>query len=244
MRNNREQKMTKGFHSYPLKLLMAALLIFLCFNAYAQESMKFDNEAKKLEFIRQMLAKEKYLRLSEYSAPHCKPMMNDLLANKNFKAIEPDVRADSIDDPRMIKWRQCENKDYHDYNVDVKDFFDWLEKLGAPPYRYYKIELDGNKANGPEDMIYHNQPSDRNKQGTTGYTWVDLSNCEIKDEFPATGWMTNTSDKPNAIYLNTLVYYKGKLWAVDFVDGFGFSLRRWLDRERMETCGWSLYKPK
>jgi hypothetical protein len=242
MKNNGEQTMTKRYCSYPLKFLMAAVLFFICFNTYAQESMKFDNEAKKLEFIRQMLAKEIYLRLSEYSAPHCKPMMKDLLANKNFKAIEPDVRADSVDDPRMAKWRQCEHKDYHDYNVDVKDFFDWLDKLGAPPYRYYRIELDGNKANGPEDMIYYNQPSDPNKQGDTGYTWVDLKNCERIDGFPCTGSLTTRSTTPNAVYLNTLVYYKGKLWAIDFVDGFGFSLMRWLDRERMETCQWWLFE--
>ena len=246
MKNNGQQKTTKIYSSYTLKFLLAVVLFFICFNAYAQESMKFNNEAKKLEFIRQMLGKEKYLRLSEYSALHCKQIMKDLLANRNFKAIEPDVRADSVDDPRMVKWRQCENKDYHDYNVDVKDFFDWLDKLGDPPYRYYKIELDGNRANGPEDMIYYNQPIDpkRLKLGTTGYTWVDLSNCERKGGFPATGSLTTRSAKPNAIYLNTLVYYKGELWAVDFVDGFGFSLMRWLDLERMETCQWWLDKPE
>ncbi len=246
MKNNGGEKMTKRFRSYPLRFLMVAMLFFICFNTYAQETMQFDSEAKKLEFIRQTLKKEKYLRPSEYNARHCKQIMKDLLANKNFKAIEPDVRADSVDDPRMAKWRQCEHKDYHDYNVDVQNFFDWLDKLGDPPYRYYRIELDGNEANGPEDMIYYNQPIDpkRLKPGTTGYTWVDLNNCERIYGFPATGWMTNTSDKPNAIYLNTLVYYKSKLWAVDFVDGFDFSLRRWLDRERMETCGWNLYKPE
>jgi len=37
---------------------MAAVLFFICFNAYAQETMKFDSEAKKLEFIRQMLIKK------------------------------------------------------------------------------------------------------------------------------------------------------------------------------------------
>ncbi len=93
----------KRYRSYPLKFLMPTVLLFICFNAYAQESTKFESEAKKLEFIRQMLTKENYLRLSEYSAPHCKPMMKDLLANTNFKAIEPDVRADSVDDPRIAK---------------------------------------------------------------------------------------------------------------------------------------------
>ena len=98
--------------------------------------------------------------------------------------------------------------------------------------------MDGNKANGPEDMIYDNQTSEPGEQGTTGYTWVDLSNCEIKDGFPIIGALTKWSRKPDAVYLNTLVYYRGELWAVDFVDGFGFSFKRWLDRKRMETCQW------
>ena len=87
-----------------------------------------------------------------------------------------------------------------------EDHNDNIDRLGGPPYRYYRIELDGNKANGPEDMIYHNQTSEPGKQGTTGYTWVDLSNCEIKDGFPIIGALTKWSRKPDAVYLNTLVY--------------------------------------
>jgi len=143
----------------------------------------------------------------------------------------------------MAKWRQCENKDYHDYNVDPQRFFDWLDRLGDPPYRYYRIDLDDNKANGPEDMIYFNKPSDRTKRDSTGYAWIDLSNCEIKDGFPIMGALTGMSIKADAVSLNTLVYYKGNLWAADFSGGFDFSLMRWLDRERMETCRWQLFKP-
>lgn len=231
-----------------LKIFVTGMLLFFNLSAYAQETMKFDNEAKKFEFIRQMLKKEKYLRPADKDkrlfAPHCKVMMKDLLAGKYFKAIEPDARTDSADDPKLAKWHQCEGKDYHDYDVDVQYFFDWLDKLGDPPYRYYRIELDGNKKNGKEDMIYYNQPCDPHKPGDTGYTWVDLNNCEIKRGFPATGALSTTSKKPNAVYLNTLVYYKKQLWAADFVDGFGFSLFHWKDRKCMETCSWILYKPE
>jgi hypothetical protein len=238
VKNNGEQKMTKRYGSYPLNFLMAAVLFFVCFNAYAQETMQFDSEAKKLEFIRQKLIKETYFSPYERNAPHCNQMMKDLLANKNFKAIEPVVRADSVDDPRMAKWKQCE-----DYGLGGANVFKSLDLLGAPPYRYYRIELDGNKENGPEDMIYHNQCEGEISGrfcmiSRTGYTWVDLSNCEIKDGFPITGALTKWSRKPDAVYLNTLVYYKGQLWAAEFVDGFGFSLKRWLDRKRMETCQW------
>lgn len=239
MKNSGEQTKSKRYRSYSLKFLMAAILFFICFNAYAQETMQFDSEAKKLEFITQMLKTEKYLRLSEYSAPYCKPMMKDLLANKNFKAIEPELRADSVDDPGMAKWRQCENE------VGGVDVFQSLDLLGAPPYRWYKIELDGNEENGPEDMIYHNTLSDRTQPGRTGYTWVDLSDCEVrKGGFIVTGALERRHSHPNAIFLNTLVYYKDEFWATDFIDGFHFSLMRWVDHERMETCQWWLFKPK
>jgi hypothetical protein len=243
MKNNGEQKMTKRFSSHPLRFLVAAVLFLICFNAYAQETMKFDSEAKKLEFIRQMLAKEKYLRPSSEDkhifAPRCKGMMKDLLANKNFKAVEPAVRADSIDDPRMAKWRQCDREDL----LGGPFVFRSLDLLGAPPYRWYRIELDGNKENGPEDMIYYNMSKDL-PGSITGYTWVDLENCKIKNGFTVTGALQTWSRKPNAIYLNTLLYYKGELWALDFVDGYGIKLMRWLDRERMETCFWVLFKPE
>ena len=139
----------------------------------------------------------------------------------------------------MVKWRQCEDK-----GPSAPPLFDFLEFLGAPPYRYYRIELDGNTKNGPEDMIYHNMPSDRAQPGRTGYAWVDLENCEIKNGFTVTGALERISKKTNAVYLNTLVYYKGELLAADFVDGFGFSLTRWLDRGHMESCYWLLFRPE
>jgi len=242
MKNNGEQKMTKRYCSYPLKFLMAAVLFFICFNAYAQETMQFDSEAKKLEFIRQMLLKEKYLRPSSEDKvifpPRCKGIMKDLLANKHFRAIEPVVRADSVDDPRMAKWRQCDREDL----LGGPFVFESLDLLGAPPYRWYRIEMDGNKENGPEDMIYYNMPSDRRKPGRTGYSWIDLENCEIKNGFTVTGALERKHSHPNAVFLNALTYYKGELWALDFIDGFRVSLMRWLDREHMESCGWVFFK--
>ena len=242
MEKDRGQKTIKKSRSYSLKFLMVIVLFFICFNAYAQETMQFTSEAKKLEFIRQMLLKEKYLRPSSEEKSlfpsRCNVMMKDLLADKNFKTIEPYVRADSIDDPRMAKWRKCE-----DYELGGPFVFQSLDALGAPPYRWYRIELDGNERNGPEDMIYHNQRKGP-LSGSTGYDWIDLKECKIINSFIVTGALQRWSDKPNAIYLNTLVYYRGKLWALDFIDGYGFFLMRWLDHEYMETCFWVLFKPK
>ena len=218
------------------KLILVVIVAVACLAATtvkAQETMKFDSEAKKLEFVRQMLAKEKYLCPGgDKPVPHCELMMKDLLAGKNFKAIEPDVRVDSADDSRLAKWKKCE-----DEMISPLGFHS-LNDLGGPPYRYYKIELDGNKKNGPEDMIYYNMSKDIPLSGT-GYVWMD--GCEVKRTFTIIGALQNWSDKPNAVYLNTLVHYKGKLWVAELVDGHGFKLFRWLDN-RQEGCLWFIFK--
>jgi hypothetical protein len=227
------------------KLIVGIAVVLIGFAANAQETMRFDGEAKKLAFIRQLISKTSpRFSALENVRKKCEPMLKDLIIGKNLKVIEPILVADSAADPRLDKWKQCEGKDYHDFDVIPERFFDRLDKLGAPPYRYYRIELDGNKKNGPEDVIYYNQPKDRNVLGETGYAWVDLNNCEIKGGYPATGEMSRRPhDKPNPIFLNTLVYYKKQLWAVDFAD-YHLDLCHGIAHGRMDTCGWDLQQKK
>lgn len=230
-----------GLHLFNFLLIIGIIGMMICSSACAQESMQFKSEAKKLDFVRKMLKNEKHMRVSEYSTSHCNQMMKDLLEGKNFKAIEPYLRTDSEDDPRLARWNQCKQKDYHDVGVDEDRFFGGLSELGDSPYRFYRIELDGNRKNGPEDMVYYEKPSDPLKSGDTGYTWVDLMKCERKDGFPV-GSMSQFREK--AVSLNALVYYKGKLWAIDYVEGLEFSLMRWINLTKMKTCQWWLYDPK
>jgi hypothetical protein len=208
--------------------------------------MRFDSEKKKLQFIKRTLLREENLRIADnppyISPPHCRVMMKDLLEGKNFEAIEPDVRAGSMDDPRLEKWNQCRGKDYHDFpDVDVRNFFGWLPQLGEAPYRYYRIELNGNEEDGLEDMIYA-EGSDEVSDCETAYTWVNLQKCEIKGFYPVTGSRSHLSLKPNAIYLNLLLNYKGKLWILNFVDGFDVTLMS-IGPQGMEPCRWLLFKP-
>jgi hypothetical protein len=225
-----------------LGIFVGLTFLLCCFDVNAQETMKFDNEGKKLQFIREMLLKEKQLKLREPCPANCAQMMKDLLEDKNFKAIEPDVRADSEDDPRLEKWNQCSGKDYHDFpDVDVKRFFMDLTLLGDPPYRYYRIELDGNKENGPEDMIYAEYS--RKFNTVTGYTWVNLDKCEIMRQYPTTG-SSIASRKPNPIILNLLVYYQQELWIIQFVEGYSFEFMLIDRRPGLKTCAWGLSERK
>ncbi len=113
-----------------LGISVGLILLLWCVSVNAQESMKFDSEAKKLQFIRQMLLKEKNLRIADNgyrNPPYCTGMMKELLEDNNFMAIEPDVRATSADDPRLEKWNRCRYRDYHDFpDVDARASFGWL----------------------------------------------------------------------------------------------------------------------
>jgi hypothetical protein len=59
MKSNGEQKMTKRYCSYSPYFLTAAVLFFICFNAYAQQSMQFDSEVKTLDSEKQIIAATK-----------------------------------------------------------------------------------------------------------------------------------------------------------------------------------------
>ena len=65
MKKHKVMKMIKQNKLYFIRYWLTAVILFMCVNAYAQETMQFDSEAKKLEFVRQMLLKEKYLRPSK-----------------------------------------------------------------------------------------------------------------------------------------------------------------------------------
>ena len=221
-------------------VIIGIILFAFGFTVEAQENMKFDSEAKKLKFIRQMLSKEKNIwMMNEQYYPQCKGRMQDLLVGKDLTAVEPDVRADSEDDLRLEKWKQCHNRDLRSNFPDIanKNFFVTLSQLGAPPYRYYHIELDDNPQNGLEDMIYYEYSEDLDSH--TGYAWVDINRCEIKTIHIVTSASSNSSPKPHAVYLNTIVYYKGAIWLIDFIEGGSLLLER---LDRTAVCHWLFSK--
>lgn len=236
-------KTLREFKTFFLILLATGFFIFLCELVSAQESMRFDSEARKLDFIRHYVATHrKQIKPFENSPPDCSHVLSDFLARRHFKAIEPAVIADSEDDPRLAKWDQCRGSDYRDLDLAPGELYGSLRLLGGPPYRYYRVELDRNKSNGPEDLIYQETPKDPSKQTNetfTGYTWVDLKRCKKKATFHATGYVSRFSSKKDAVYLNVLIGYKGQVWFLDYVEGFNLTIARWL-RRGMKTCRWDI----
>jgi hypothetical protein len=149
---------------------------------------------------------------------HCKRWYQDLLTGSPYRAIEPDIRADSYDDPRLEKWRRCDKADERDIR-DVRRAYLGLRQIGSTAFRYYRIEVDGNRDNGPEDVLYHEgRPSD--PTGGNAYNWVDIEGCT----YMGLASLAQTAAQGT----NVLARYRGEVFAVE-VSPFDLQLP---DREK------------
>ncbi|WP_428634637.1 lysozyme inhibitor LprI family protein [Sedimenticola sp.] len=172
-----------------------------------QESHYFEKEADKLlvmrDVVRQQQQQLSFSRSDIKEPGFCAEFLNDFAVGKNIKAIEPDLRTNDAEDPRLNKWHHC-NKDPEEGTK--LDSFYTIRDLGGPPYRYYQIELDRNPGNGKEDLIYH---EDDDRGGSTGYAWVDLKACVSKvGGAGVTSWQAMRKVPRNLYRLNTVIMYR------------------------------------
>jgi hypothetical protein len=173
---------------------------------HAWESHQFANETEKLKAIQEVV---RTLALREPYAQDqfCAAFIEDFRAGRNIAAIEPVARADSYDDPGIAKWRRCDDATQDDMRTDDpnKLGYNGIGLFGGPPFRYYRIEIDGNPHDGPEDLLYHESVKRGSGYGRTGYTWVDLEGCAIRGGAPiATGYLSDRS-RPELYRLNMVV---------------------------------------
>lgn len=179
----------------------------------AQESSQPTREANKLKALRTVLLQREFSPVSPPERAYCTQLMRDFLADREIVAVEPDVRADSEDDPALKKWHQCDNATPEKMQtIDPKAGFDSIQLLGGPPFRYYRIDIDGNPKNGKEDLLYHELTRGDLKVGATGYTWVNLDGCFIKGGAPI---IRSKETPPNFLSIDLVARYKGEYVVFD-----------------------------
>lgn len=152
------------------------------------ESHLFPSEAKKMEVLINYVKGHSIEVMASDRDGYCENLGKELRDGK-LTAVEPDIRAETEYDPRLEKWHRCDNEDVSDHpELFDNGFYDGFSRLGQPPYRYYRLELDGNKADGLEDVLYHEMgPTYYNANanvGQTGYSWVNLKKCQFQNSAP------------------------------------------------------------
>lgn len=150
----------------------------------------------------------------ETSTPtaECERALADLKAGTGFQPIEPDVRAEVDSDPRLEKWHRCDQADEADVEDRDNPFLGFY-MLGSGPYRYYRIELDGNSQNGPEDVIYWDSNFAKRESG--GYAWVDIDACSFRGSARLTNIGFERAPVPGEQSANLLVRYRGEIFALE-----------------------------
>jgi len=188
-------------------------------NGRTLESHLFPSEAKKMEVLINHVKGHSIEVMGGDRDEYCKNMATELRDEK-FAAVEPDIRAETEYDPRLEKWHRCDNEDVSDHpELFDNGFYDGFSRLGQPPYRYYRLELNNYKADGLEDVLYHETgPTYYNSKaniGMTGYSWVNIRKCQFQNSAPESQ-LYRMRNQPNNYYRFSLIAKKDR-------DYFAFS---------------------
>ncbi|HYS88128.1 MAG TPA: hypothetical protein VEN78_24490 [Bradyrhizobium sp.] len=201
------------------------------------ENWQYARDADKLPLIRKALASGLLHAPShdDNRSAFCKTFPRDLLAGR-FEVIEPEFQVLSADDPRLgervvqdtpegvrelsmddprVHWHRCDAINREDSTArEEYQVFMGLELLGVPPYRFYRIELDGNPRNGPEEVVLSREHGNGYSHD---YAWVKLKGCEIRRNVNVSSpraWL-----KPDARdALSLLIRYRGRHMILDYTD--------------------------
>jgi len=153
-------------------------------NGKSIESHLFPSEAMKLEVLRKIANERSFRSAIDLKTNYCPTAIQDLNDGK-FVAVEPDIRAETEYDPRLAVWHKCDGENLTDHpEAGYDNFYSGFHDLGMQPYRYYRLDFDGNIKNGLEDLIYYETGATAYNPkatiGNSGFTWVDIDTCTAK----------------------------------------------------------------
>lgn len=200
-----------------------------------------ETEAQRLQTVRTLVGQEKSRRLQPASndkpkstAAFCEAMLDDLLNNKGFKAIEPVAVLDfeyPVWDIALAEAERRERKRIaakqlgpiltkslrrcaHDGRGDAVKFFGFHAVAGAPPYLAYVLPNSVNPF--PESkLVYWSEYLEKLGTGRKGYSWVNLDICEHTNGTSSLSDSLQLRDDPKG-QVAALTLYQGKLvsWEV------------------------------
>ena len=203
--------------------MSVAVILVVAMPVSAQESHPQMSTAEKLTAIQGVLRSHRFAASTQPRGPNlCAALIRDFTTVRNIRAIEPVVVATSKGDPALKKWRQCDDASIYEMKTDDvgKDGYSGLWGLGGPPYRYYRLEVDGNPKNGPEDVLYHETFRDETGRplgyGSSAYSWVDLEGCAMRGQF-GVPWITswNETYPSNLLRIHAPVTRKGEAYLLE-----------------------------
>lgn len=140
----------------------------------------------------------------------CSQFLDDLKAGKNIEVIEPVLRADSPNHIDLTRYQSA----CRDTKSSVANYRNLLE-IGTREFRLYRIQLDGNPKNEPEEILYAEGNPKLFGNGT--YRRIDLKQCTVKSfGHPCCNTTLTPQDTRTAVTnVNMIIRYQGSFYVLD-----------------------------
>ncbi len=160
----------------------------------------------------------------------CTVMLEDLKAGKNFEVVEPIVRTDDYNEPKLQQYLgKC--RKLHPNKIIMPRGTDWsnlrmtddeVEEFGESyfshlDYRLYHVDFDNNPRNGKEYLFYHGGNTDKDGVSSVGdlteYIILNLKNCQEADRQQLTDTINFNTNKVTAY--NGIIKHASKYMIYD-----------------------------
>jgi len=136
-------------------------------------------------------------------------------ASPDIHYIEPVLATDDSEHPRLERYRQCRNREAEEITGLGYDYFG-VDKR-AHGFRLYRLDLDGNPANGLEEYLYAEESSSSMMNDTTQYVRVDFGRCEVADRLQAAPQRPIRTPRQRH-GMNAMIRYLGRVYIYEQED--------------------------
>jgi hypothetical protein len=142
----------------------------------------------------------------------CAQALNDIRTKKGIQVVEPIVRTDDVRHPALRPWVSCwESKKFQERTNVYYGF-------GTRAFRLYRVEVDRNSQNGPEEVLYaewdHKDPP---AHFGAGFNWMETNTCTIRGGAAVFERDTRNAQGAGMITdsYGVLLRYKDETWALE-----------------------------
>lgn len=204
------------------------------------------SEADKAQAVQRILEKRKFeISATKQGREFCEGFLNDFRRLKSIELIEPDVTADSYDDPVWQPYRrrctnmaselfdayQCEARNFEIIQQMPKEEREDLYKSSCAHYRgitrfkHYLVDINNNPRDGREHVFYYersrgplNKPGAQQFYASGQYSVIDLDRCELKGAVVAHDPYEDSQPVRRLQNYSGIIRYKGKHYVFDLFE--------------------------
>ncbi|MBM3254637.1 MAG: hypothetical protein FJZ16_10310 [Candidatus Omnitrophica bacterium] len=221
-----KKKRIVPFIKYIITLFFA---VALASEGFGEGKIQLDEKGKLFSIAQSLeFRKRPYIKEDE---SFCKSFLGALKAKREIEFIEPIIRTDDYNDPRLQTYLgKCPklhlNKSVA-FEPRIWEYAKTLpeeerERLGTVTFtnmdfRLYHVDVDNNPKNGKEYLFYGGggfSPRLNMAASFTNYLLVDFEKCEIKGSGQVRDTVNYLTKKPTGDY-NFVIRFRGKTYILE-----------------------------